>query len=195
MMTEHENVLATEGCGAQPNGAVEPASERGTGESENQGNEKNLPMPLSPVKPRLISQRKLEANRANAKKSTGPRTARGKACSRRNAIRHGLTSTTGVFHCDGTPHDPELRPLWQALHEKFGGRDATTDALIEEAVTEWAHQIEAFRLEQSRPELTAPLPDSAAGLASLHRYIRKSERALLRTLRVLAERRRWQRLF
>jgi hypothetical protein len=37
-----------------------------------------------------ISERKLKANRENAKKSTGPRTARGKANSRQNAVKHGL---------------------------------------------------------------------------------------------------------
>lgn len=37
-----------------------------------------------------ISERKLKANRENAKKSTGPKTTRGKVCSRRNAIKHGL---------------------------------------------------------------------------------------------------------
>jgi tetrahydromethanopterin S-methyltransferase subunit B len=40
--------------------------------------------------PVAVSQKKLQANRENAKKSTGPRTARGKAYSRRNATKHGL---------------------------------------------------------------------------------------------------------
>jgi hypothetical protein len=36
------------------------------------------------------SQRRLTANRANAARSTGPRTRRGKARASRNALRHGL---------------------------------------------------------------------------------------------------------
>jgi hypothetical protein len=39
-----------------------------------------------------ISERKLQANRANAKRSTGPKTEAGKAASRRNALKHGITS-------------------------------------------------------------------------------------------------------
>jgi hypothetical protein len=40
--------------------------------------------------PHRISERKLLANRENAKKSTGPRTVRGKAYSRGNTVKHGL---------------------------------------------------------------------------------------------------------
>ncbi len=37
-----------------------------------------------------VSARKVEANRENAQKSTGPKTSEGKNYSRRNALRHGL---------------------------------------------------------------------------------------------------------
>ena len=41
----------------------------------------------------MISEKKLAANRANAKKSTGPRTQEGKARACLNARKHGLTAT------------------------------------------------------------------------------------------------------
>src|SRR6266567_2530194 len=40
--------------------------------------------------------RQIEANRRNALKSTGPKSAAGKDQSRRNAVRHGLTAETVI---------------------------------------------------------------------------------------------------
>ena len=39
----------------------------------------------------MTSARQRRANRTNARASTGPKTAKGKACSAKNALRHGLS--------------------------------------------------------------------------------------------------------
>src|SRR5437763_15950868 len=44
----------------------------------------------------MSSFRQVEANRRNARLSTGPVTAEGKSKSRRNAVRHGLTAETVI---------------------------------------------------------------------------------------------------
>jgi hypothetical protein len=50
----------------------------------------------------MSSERKIAANRRNGRKSRGPRTAAGKACASRNALRHGLATTSR--------HNPKLFP-------------------------------------------------------------------------------------
>jgi hypothetical protein len=63
-----------------------------------------------------ISERKLKANRENARKSTGPKTLRGKAYSRGNALKHGLFCTP-ITDFDALREDPQkyeemLNGLW-----------------------------------------------------------------------------------
>jgi len=47
--------------------------------------------------PSPITEAQLEANRANAQKSTGPRSPEGKRRVRLNSLRHGLTGQTVVM--------------------------------------------------------------------------------------------------
>ena len=47
---------------------------------------------LSCSVPLMVSQQQADANRRNAAKSTGPKTAQGKAASSRNAVQHGVLS-------------------------------------------------------------------------------------------------------
>jgi hypothetical protein len=59
----------------------------------------------------MATQRQIEANRRNALKSTGPRTEAGRARSRLNALKHGLSRK--LPPAQGT--DPRVAPLAQAI--------------------------------------------------------------------------------
>jgi len=51
----------------------------------------------------MSSLRKIDANRANARNSTGPRTPEGKARASRNAIKHGLLAAQLVLSVEDRP--------------------------------------------------------------------------------------------
>jgi hypothetical protein len=51
----------------------------------------------APQPKRQLSQRAIDANRANAQKSTGPKTEEGKAKSRLNALRHKVTAQVTIL--------------------------------------------------------------------------------------------------
>ena len=54
----------------------------------------------------MISEKQLEANRRNAQRSTGPRTAEGKKVAALNARRHNLTGqVTAMTDADRIMHD------------------------------------------------------------------------------------------
>jgi hypothetical protein len=59
----------------------------------------------------MTSFRQIEANRRNARRSTGPITEEGKQRSRCNAVRHGLTAETVI----GAPEDAEDYKVFEAV--------------------------------------------------------------------------------
>jgi hypothetical protein len=93
-----------------------------------------------------VSEARLQANRENAKKSTGPRTAQGKAYSRCNALKHGLLAKSVLFSSDGTPINEDLHQLWDELH---GAEDVITDVRIQTVIVECWRQGKALNHEAS----------------------------------------------
>jgi hypothetical protein len=69
----------------------------------------------------MASKRQIEANRRNARKSTGPRSSGGKKRARRNSYRHGLSS--------GVSSSAEFAKNVEVLAQKIAGSGADTITL------------------------------------------------------------------
>lgn len=136
----------------------------------------------SQAKPRAVCEARLQANRAHAKKSAGPRTARGKAWSRRNALRHGLTSRIVLFDPQGTPVDPNLKNLLQDLKQRLAIGQDPSDPILQSAVREYAHQYLAIRIEARLVQYGFDDSNTPVRFSNLIRYRTTSERAWLKNL-------------
>ena len=93
--------------------------------------------PPTPVSPQTdlpaLSPRKLAAQRANAQKSTGPRTVEGMAASRLNALKHGFFARDVVnSELDGPARAEEFYSLLDALLEEFQPQSARERILVDE---------------------------------------------------------------
>jgi hypothetical protein len=117
----------------------------------------------------LATEKQLAANRANALKSTGPRTAAGRRTSSRNAYRHGLSLPITM---DSLVH-AGIGPLAQAI----AGATASEDQL--RAAKAFAEaQFDLQRIRDTRLAATPVAleemldPRVMSGLAALDRYER-----------------------
>jgi hypothetical protein len=144
-----------------------------------------------------ISQKQLEANRKNAKHSTGPKTPEGKARSSKNATKHGLLSqhavtTTGDEKSGGivesqADFDLHLENLRQTYKPKTYGEELLVQQI---AVCYWKI-ARLTRMDQRLfnnaldPSLNHDNPDRQT-FFSLQRYERGLQHTLDRTLANLA---------
>ena len=84
----------------------------------------------------MISQKQIQANRISALRSTGPKTAAGKAVVARNALRHGLRARQVVL-------DSESREEFEEFHELLTDQlaPATRDPSADQAQTPDFHKM------------------------------------------------------
>ena len=98
----------------------------------------------------MTSERKIKANRANARASTGPKTARGRSRAVRNALRHALSLT--VYS------DPALSQEVEALARKIAPIEG--DGEIQELARRIAEaQIDLHRARRARHQLLSEALD------------------------------------
>jgi len=124
----------------------------------------------------MTSERQLNANRTNARASTGPKTRQGKIRSAQNARHHGLSVSVLT--------DPLLSENVENLAHEFVG-EGTGAALFELARRAAEAQIDLIRIRRARrdlwvrklegPQLTrAILSEIPSEYAALDRYERRA---------------------
>jgi hypothetical protein len=108
----------------------------------------------------VASEKQIAANRANALRSTGPRTAVGKRRSSRNAFRHGLSCPLSL----GTEDATKLAAIAQAV----AGEGAGEARLLSAA--EFAQvQLEVLQIRARRTELIAKIDLGQCNMQELRR--------------------------
>lgn len=127
----------------------------------------------------------IRANRANAERSTGPRTPQGKARSSQNGRRHGFRSAT-----PSPPpfDDPAFYQLFRGFHTEFLPANPTEYDLVV-TLAHTAFQYEQLRrLEDSvwtPPVYDVEIPDRLRRASTYLRYRSPIERKFHHTLRAL----------
>jgi hypothetical protein len=96
----------------------------------------------------VASEKQIVANRANAKRSTGPKTLAGKMASSRNAFRHGLSVPLQL--------DPMISPKLDAIAQALASEQADEDWLMSAADFAQA-QLRLLRIRAARTELMATI--------------------------------------
>jgi hypothetical protein len=141
----------------------------------------------------MASQRKIEANRRNALRSTGPRTDAGKARSRRNALKHGLevpinrdnafVEQIEALATELTPLSDKPREIVRLAAEwqlEVARVQATRVDIINRELRQQAGTVDDAVDEKAR--VASAIAETLPNLLALDRYER---RALLRLRKVL----------
>jgi hypothetical protein len=114
---------------------------------------------------RTVTLKKLEANRRNALRSTGPGTPQGKAISRWNALKHGLLAREVVLDCgDGKENRLEFDQLLDQLRQEFQPLGRLEEILVETIAVSYWRKARVIRCEAG--DLRRELDQARAQLRS-----------------------------
>jgi len=120
---------------------------------------------LAKPKSTTVSERKLKANRENAKKSTGPRTSRGKAYSLRNARKRGLfIRDKEEFLAKGDPWGFET--YYKRLRYELQPIGPCEETEVEYIAICWMRLQRLWRYENAEARAPAETPAGRTGSAS-----------------------------
>lgn len=98
----------------------------------------------------VVSERKLKANRQNARKSTGPKTPQGKAYSRRNALKHGFFAKSLFTEVLVLREDPkEFEKLHSRLVEHFEPVGPAEEFEVENLAVQYWRRFRVWRCENA----------------------------------------------
>ena len=118
----------------------------------------------------MASERQIAANRVNAQRSTGPRTALGKSKSSRNSFRHGLSGPLPV----DAASSPKVGEIARALLAEQGPNQGAAMEFAE-AQIELLH-IRAIRAHMLRSvDLAKATADQLERVVALDRYERYAD--------------------
>jgi hypothetical protein len=122
----------------------------------------------------MISARKLRANRANSRRSTGPKTSAGRATAARNSRRHSLAIPI--------PSDPALSAEVDAIAQMIAGNDSPE--LIEAARRIAEAEVDVIRVRRARRELLSQTLSASRGRPIGPRRLRQRLELLDRAVRI-----------
>jgi len=131
------------------------------------------PSPENPGRKRPVSERRIQANRRNALRSTGPKTAQGKRTVARNAIKHGFLAREVVITAgDGEEDMEEFHALVERLWESYEPVGVVEESLVQTIATCLWRKARVIRAENG--EIRKRL-DSA----KVDRYLQNSDKITL----------------
>lgn len=111
--------------------------------------------------PKRVSERQLAANRANALRSTGPKSPEGKAASARNAIKHGVLSKAVIPPIlEKYESREEYEALLASFVERLSPEGAVEEMLVERIATSYWRLGRLLRAEAAAMVKNRDLADS-----------------------------------